>query len=520
MAHKGIVSAGHAQTAEAARLVLREGGNAFDAIVAAAFASCVAEPVLSSLGGGGFLLAHLPGGSNRLYDFFVHTPAQRPADQGALDFFPIVADFGTAQQEFHIGMGAIATPGVVKGMFQIHGDLGRMPMAEIVQPAVSMAREGIPITAFERYLFDVVEAIYAATGTSRQLFGSHVRPGELVQEGELLRLPELADTFEGLAREGEALFYRGDIAQSILIECRTGGGCLTARDLEDYQVLLREPLEHRYRDARLLTNPPPSCGGLLIAFSLSLLDPLDLHGMGFGSSDYLQVLARVMGATNKARMDHLLAGRDPTTMAEALFEPEHLAAYRRGVLHHPASLRGTTHMNVVDAAGNVASMTISNGEGCGHVIPGTGVMLNNMLGEEDLNPGGFHGWLPNQRMSSMMSPSLLFQPDGTIVATGSGGSNRIRTAILQVLLNLVDFQIPLEEAVTSPRIHFEEGLLSVEGGFRNHEVAALLKDFDRHKVWQERNLFFGGAHSASYHPRGPTLCGAADPRRQGVSLTA
>ncbi len=520
MAHKGIVSAGHARTAEAAQLILREGGNAFDAIIAAAFAGCVAEPVLSSLGGGGFLLAHLPDGSNRLYDFFVHTPAQRPADQQSLDFHPIIADFGTVQQEFHIGMGAVATPGIVKGMFQIHGDLGRMPMAEIVQPAATMARDGIPITAFERYLFDVVEAIYASTETSRQSFGSRRLPGKLVQEGELLRLPELADTFDALAREGEALFYRGDVAKKIIEECRTGGGCLTARDLKDYQVIKREPLAHRYRNGRLLTNPPPSCGGLLIAFALSLLDSLGLANMGFGSSEYLQVLARAMDITNKARMDHLLAGRDPAVMAKALFEPEHLAAYRRDVLSRPASLRGTTHMTVIDAAGNVASMTISNGEGCGHVIPGTGIMLNNMLGEEDLNPAGFHCWSPNQRMSSMMSPTLLFQLDGTVVATGSGGSNRIRTAILQVLLNLVDFQMPLEDAVNSPRIHFEQGLLNVEGGFQDHEVAALAKSFDKHKIWQERNLFFGGAHSASYHPRGPTIHGVGDPRRQGVSLTA
>ncbi len=520
MAQKGIVSAGHARTAEAAQLVLRDGGNAFDAIIAAAFAGCVAEPVLSSLGGGGFLIAHLANGPSRVYDFFVQTPSRRPPDAKALDFYPIVADFGTAQQEFHIGMGAIATPGVVKGVFEIHRDLGRMPMSEIVKPAVTMARDGIRITAFERYLFDVVEAIYASSETARQAYGSRTLPGKLVQEGELLRLPELADTFEALAREGETLFYRGDIAREILAECRTGGGCLTAEDLESYRVHRREPLEHRYRNARLLTNPPPSCGGLLIAFGLSLLSTLDLHAKGFGSSDHLHMLASVMDATNKARMDHLLAGRSAAALADALFEAEHLAAYQREVLQRCTSLRGTTHMCVIDATGNVASMTISNGEGCGHVTPGTGIMLNNMLGEQDLNPEGFHCWAPNQRMSSMMAPSLLFQPDGTVVATGSGGSNRIRTAVLQVLLNLVDFKMPLEDAVTSPRIHFEEGLLSVEGGFAEREVAALAREFDQHRLWPERNLFFGGAHSASYHPRGPVLQGAADPRRQGVSVMA
>ncbi len=519
MAHKGIVSAGHAKTAEAGRLILQEGGNAFDAIIAANFAACVAEPVLCSLGGGGFLLAHLPDGSNRLYDFFVHTPVTKPSVSD-LDFSPILADFGTVQQEFHIGIGSIATPGVVKGMFEVHRDLGRMPMEEIVQPAIAMAREGIPITAFQRYLFDVVESIYANSQSSRQLFGSHTLPGKLVQEGETLKLPEIAETLEALAREGETLFYRGDIAAKIVQECRNRGGCLTDRDLKKYRVFKREPLQLQYRDARFLTNPPPSCGGILIAFALSLLDVADLPDMGFGSATYLHTLARAMDATNKARMEHLLAGRAPSSLSEKLFEPEHLEAYRREVMGRPGNLRGTTHMNAIDAQGNVASMTISNGEGCGHVVPGTGIMLNNMLGEQDLNPDGFHRWLPDQRMSSMMSPTLLFQPDGTIVATGSGGSNRIRTAILQLLLNLVEFQMPLDEAVSGPRIHFEEGLLNVEGGFDPDEVATLVQDFGKSKIWQERNLFFGGAHSASYSPRGPTFHGAGDPRRQGVSLMA
>jgi len=519
MTIKGIIAAGHEKTAEAARVILEEGGNAFDAILAASFAASVAEPVLCSLGGGGFLMAHTADGHDTLYDFFVHTPVQRPTPD-ALDFYPILADFGTVTQEFHIGMGAIATPGVIKGVFEVHRDLGRMPMQRIVEPAATMAQEGIPITPFERYLFDVVEPIYSSTEGARRLFGSRRRPGELVQESEVLRMPELADTLVALAEAGEALFYRGEIAQRIVRDSREGGGCLTTEDLEGYQAARREPMAVTYREAQLLTNPPPSCGGILIAFTLGLLEGINIHELGFGTAEYLAGLAEAMGLTNKARMEQMAAGTDATGMARSLFEPALLETYRRQVMGRPESLRGTTHINVIDAEGNVASMTISNGEGCGHVIPGTGIMLNNMLGEQDLSPWGFHRWEPNQRMSSMMSPSVMLQPDGTIVATGSGGSNRIRTAILQVLLNLIDFQMPLQEAVSGPRIHFEEGLLSVEGGFRHEEVARLVKGFDNTKVWQERNLFFGGAHSACYHPQGPTFEGAADPRRLGVCLVA
>jgi gamma-glutamyltranspeptidase/glutathione hydrolase len=381
-----------------------------------------------------------------------------------------------------------------------------------------MAREGVEVTPFQRYLFDVVSAIYAGTPSSRALYASRQTAGQLVQAGERLRLPAFGDTLEVLAIEGDGLFYRGEIARRIARDCAERGGLLTMEDLEGYRVARRRPLQVSYRDVRLLVNPPPSCGGILTAFALSLLEGLNLHELGFGTSAYLSGLAEAMALTNKARMEHMLAGRDAEAMAKALFESAHLEAYRREVMGRSASVRGTTHMNVADAQGNVASMTISNGEGCGHVIPGTGIMLNNMLGEEDLNPGGFHRWEPNQRMSSMMMPTLLLRPDGTTIATGSGGSNRIRTAVLQVLLNLIDFELPLEEAVASPRIHYEDRLLSIEGGFSAGEVERLTATSVKTKVWQELNLFFGGAHTVSYSPLGPSFEAVGDPRRAGVGL--
>ncbi len=519
MGAKGIIAAGHEKTAEAARIILQEGGNAFDAIVGANFAAMMAEPVLSSLGGGGFLLAHLGAGGNRLYDFFAHTPRRRPPP-GTLDFRPILADFGAVTQEFHIGMGSIATPGMVKGMFEIHRDLGRMPMMEVIGPAVSMAREGIRVNAFQGYVFRIIGSIYTSSVESIAQFGNPEHPDRLVDEGDLLRLPRLADTLEVLAHEGEDLFYRGEIAAAIVGQCRENGGCLTDADLDNYRVLRRKPLTVSYRNVHLLLNPPPSCGGILIAFALELLKGRQLHELGFGSAEYLNTLADAMGLTNKARMEALVAGNTCEGAEAALFAPTLLATYRDEILGRGHSGKGTTHMSVVDGEGNIASMTVSNGEGCGYIVPDTGIMLNNMLGEEDLNPTGFHRWKPDQRLSSMMCPALMVQDDGNIVTTGSGGSNRIRTAILQVMLNLVDFRMPVSEAVISPRIHFEGGLLNVEGGFAPKEVEALVAEFPDHKVWEEKNLFFGGAHTVAYHPKSPTFEGIGDPRRAGVCTMA
>ncbi len=510
----GAVAAGHPRTAEAAAEMLRNGGNAFDAVLAGLCAACVAEPVLCSLGGGGFLLGwQADRGQAAVTDFFAHTPRRkRPPDE--LDFFPIVADFGTAQQEFHIGLGAIATPGVVRGLFDIHRRLGRLPMTEIVAPAVDFARGGVTLDRLQAYIFRIVAPIYTATPEAQAIYGAGRPRGELLGEGDTLRQPALADTLEALAREGDALFYEGEIARAIAGQCAAGGGHLTRDDLRHYRAVQRPPLGVAYRDAQFHTNPPPASGGILIAFALDLLRAVHLREWPPGSHGRLQLLAEVMAETNRARVEaHAAGGLDES----GLLSPRLLARYRAEIRGRAAGLRGTTHISVADRAGNLAALTVSNGEGCGRMVPGTGIMLNNMLGEEDLNPGGFHRWKPDERLTSMMAPSLLSWPDGRRVALGSGGSNRIRSAILQVVSHLVDDRLPLPEAVAAPRIHFERGRLSVEGGFAPAVIEALQAAYPQHQLWPERNLFFGGVHAVQYEDG--RFHGAGDPRRGGVFLT-
>ncbi|MGB0721772.1 MAG: gamma-glutamyltransferase [Gammaproteobacteria bacterium] len=511
---RGAVAAGHPLTAEAAAHALRAGGNAFDAAMASLCAACVAEPVLTSLGGGGFLLAQPRRGKAVLYDFFVQTPRQRrPADE--LDFHPILADFGTATQEFHIGLGAMATPGTVGGLFTVQRELGRLPMTEIVAPAVQYARDGVRLNALQAYVFSIVAPIFLSTEPARALFASATDANTLVGAGETLRLPELADTLEVLALEGERLFYEGEIGQALSAVSRAAGGYLDMDDLRHYRVIRRQPLDIRYRDTHVRTNPPPSSGGLLIGFALELLRDVNLGKRGFGSPDHLALLARVMELTNAARAEH--ADQELDEQHPLMTDAGILARYRAALADHPTFNRGTTHISVIDEEGNAASLTLSNGEGCGHVIPGTAIMMNNMLGEEDLNPEGFHRWRPAVRVSSMMAPSLLSAND-RLVALGSGGSNRIRTAIIQTLSNLVDFGMPPEDAIGQPRIHTERGRISIEPGFADASVDRLRESFTDIHLWEAPNLFFGGAHTVQFDGR--SFEGAGDPRRGGVFLRA
>ncbi len=494
----GVVAAGHRLTAEAAAGILAEGGNAFDAVLAGIAMACVAEPVLASLGGGGFLMARQADGDTALYDFFVDTPRhRRPASEAPIE--AIFADFGPVTQEFHIGLGTSATPGLVPGLFAIHEAHCSLPMARLFAPAIDAARSGMRLTRFQAYLFGVIAPILTASNCARATFAPG---GRLLGEGEVLKNTGLAKTFERLAEEGESLFIDGEIGQAICAQSQAEGGHLTVEDLTNYRVAKRDPLFWRHRGAELALNPPPAASGALIAYGLGVLEALD-----DAPADELHIY-RALAATNEARRTH------GEQLAEKLAGGALADEFAR-LASHPPAYRGTTHISVIDEAGNAAAASLSNGEGNGHMVGDYGFMLNNMLGEEDLSPNGIGTWREGVRLSSMMAPTIIREADGTVTALGTGGSNRIRTAILQVALNLVDRDMDLEAAVCAPRMHVEKsGKLSYEPGL---DMAAASDEAAEVHAWPERNLFFGGVHAARRHPDG-RLGGAGDPRRAGASV--
>jgi len=498
---KGVAAAGHAVTARAATEVMAEGGNAFDAACAAMMTACVCEPVLASPGGGGFLMAQTPDGEATLYDFFAHTPLHRRASE-EIEFKAIYADFGPATQEFHIGAGASATPGFVPGLFAVHGDLGRLPMSKVAAPAIRAARDGIETEPIHAYIYNIVAPIIQATQPSRELFAPK---GALPETGDVHANRDLAATYEALAAEGPDYFVDGKAGQAIIAQAREHGGHLTIDDLRGYTVARRKPLTWTHRAHRLSLNPAPAASGPLIALALAIAETE-------APSPDPVTTARIMGRVNAARPELL----EQLTGDVA---PETIAAEIARLAGHAPSYRGTTHISVIDGEGNAASVSISNGEGNGHIVEGCGFMLNNMLGEEDLHPGGFHAWTPDTRLSSMMAPTIITGPDGGLTALGTGGSNRIRSAIFQVALNLIDRGMAIDEAVAAPRLHVEKcGTVSFEDLLDPAERDALLAAFPHAQPWPERNLFFGGVHVAARHADG-LLQGAGDPRRGGVSLT-
>ena len=501
---RGVVAAGHELTARAAAEILEDGGNAFDAALAGVFMTFVAEAVFASPGGGGFLMARRAGHDDaNLLDFFAETPLKRrPASE--VEFFPIHADFGPAKQEFHIGPGSSATPGVVPGLFAMHEALCSLPMKRLVEPAVRAARRGFPLTEFQAYLFTVIAPILTASGGVASIFAPDGKP---MIAGTTFRNGELAETLEWLAEDGARLFVDGDVGKAIVAQSRDQGGYLTHNDLARYRVEWRGPLYWRHGDAIVALNPPPAASGALIAFGLGVIATLAEHGRTLDAI----ALRVAMEATNEARARH------GETLASRL-AGGHLATELEQTARHPAAYCGTTHVSVIDAEGNAAAISLSNGEGNGFIVGRFGFMLNNMLGEEDLAADGLGAWREGVRLSSMMAPTVILQEDGTVTALGTGGSNRIRSAILQVAVNLLDRGMSLETAVEAPRLHVErDGKTSFEPGFTEREERALLSLGERAHAWPEPNLFFGGVHAARRQPRGGVE-GAGDPRRQGVAL--
>jgi gamma-glutamyltranspeptidase/glutathione hydrolase len=496
---KGVVASGHRQVTAAAAEILRAGGNAFDAVVAAGFAAAVAEPALTSLGGGGFLLARTAQGRAVLFDFFVDTPG-RGLRAGELEphFLPVTVRFPGSEQIFNVGMGSVAVPGALKGYLHAHRRLGRLPLPEVLAPAIQLARDGVAVTGKQAYFLGLLTPIMTLTAAGRALFAPE---GRYLREGDVHRNPGLAAFLDTLPRDGERTFYRGELAERFARDMRDGAGLLTVADLAAYRVIEREPLPVDYRGYRLLTNPPPAFGGSLIGLTLRLLEAREVADLGFGSPGHLALLVAAMREVDRCRAEGYRspADIDPPGALDSL-ERVRVAS------------GGTTHVSVCDAEGNAASMTTSNGEGSGSFAAETGIMLNNMMGEDDLHPDGFHASPPGMRVASMMAPSLLLAGDRVRLVLGSGGSKRIRSAMVQVIGNVVDFGFDPRAAVEAPRLHWDGERVQVEPGFDRETLDKLAERWPLNR-WAVRDLYFGGVHAVA-----PDGAGAGDPRRGGCAV--
>ena len=486
---RGAVAGGHALTAQAGARALEAGGNAVDAAVAAALVSWVAESPLTGPGAGGFMLVHRARDkSTRVFDFFVAIPGL--GDEAELgEMHHVDVDFsGGSTQRFHIGAASCAIPGAALGLETAHRSFGRLPWRDLFPPAIELARNGVELNDGQAYLHRILDLILRHTPEARAVYEQENGP---LRVGDTLVQRDLADTLELLAENGAQELYTGELGAKIVEHIRAGGGCFTQRDLDEYRVIRRRPVQSRFCGEEFFSNPPPSRGGVLIAYGLPLLEEF---GVGEpGSAEAIDALARVM--------------------REQLQAPAGRGLLRALELGGAVVTRGTTHISVIDGSGNAVALTASTGAGSGIVIPGSGIHMNNMIGEFDIarKPR------PGARLSSGMSPSLVLRDGAPHVVVGSAGSLRLRGAVLQVVVNTVGHGLSVEEAIDRPRAHLDEqDVLHCEGGHDPAQLDKLEQMGWNVARWRNRNLFFGGAAAVTLE--NGELAAGGDPRRGGAGV--
>lgn len=456
-----------------------------DAAVASAFAATVCEPGLASLGGGGYLLVHTPQ-EDLVHDFFVDSPGiGRRTDAPIPTMERVIVGFSGADQAFHAGHGSLAVPGTLDGLVQAHDRHGQLPLTAVVAPARALAADGFELEPMQATVLRLLSRILSLTPESRQVYLPEDRPP---QAGETLANPALAEVLDGIGA-GEVRRFR-DLpgVDDLLEDVAAAGGALTAADLANYSPIERQSLVVEHCGARLVTNPSPALGGRILAVATQ---ELNLDGP---AAQDPQGVARVVAALRVA------TEREKTALANGI----------------PIATKGTTHVSVADADGMLASLTQSNGSCSGVMVAGTGVQINNVMGEEDLHPAGLHRMPPARRIPSMMAPSVLTLPDGRVVAMGSGGSERIRSALLHIIVGLVDRGLSPAAAVHQPRVHWDGSAVQAEPGLGD-EILARLRQGAPVTEWTDLDLYFGGAHIVVRGPEDATEA-VGDRRRGGVSV--
>jgi gamma-glutamyltranspeptidase/glutathione hydrolase len=490
--------------------IAQAGGNAFDVAVTAAFNLLVSNVLMCSAGGGGFASIRHPDGRVEIIDFFDAMPGKGLSPEYVKEYVkPKKATLGMAiHTETLYGHPTAGVPGVIKGLEYILNSYGTMPLKEVMQPAIKDAREGIKVNNSLIYIMQISQG---GPHWSNEYEINILTPEKTIPPlGYCLKQTDLARTLELIAEKGSDTFYKGEIADAIVEEMNRGGGLITYEDLKNYKVIVREPLKSTFKKHTLYTNPPPSSGGLTLVEMLQMIKLRE-----FGSSFTPQDRSIIAKIQKQALHDKYSRYIDPVTdlevSKEMLSEDYALQMYKK-IVPSPH----TTHLSCVDNTGRAIGITMSMGYDSGAAIPGTGIFMDNTLGELDLNPDGYLKNVPGNRLKSGMAPSILINEENKdIVVLGTAGASRISTCLLQIILNMVLLNDDLYTAICRSRYHYEENKLTMEPGIEIDK--SLLNENPEYIELSSLNMYLGGAHCARLL-NGKLPEAFVDPRRSGAAI--
>ncbi|HEY3051219.1 MAG TPA: gamma-glutamyltransferase [Gaiellaceae bacterium] len=453
------IAAGHPATADAGAEILQEGGSAADAAVAATLASCVAETVMTGLFGGGHgIYFDAATGRARNLDCFVAVPGLG-ADRREVALVELDIPFGIELVHYAVGIGSCGVPGVPAGLDALWKAYGRLPWPRLVEPALRLARESVPMPAAHAACLRMLEPVMTMNEGAR----IYSPGGSLLDEGDPLRQPGLVSALEAVSTEGARSAYEGAVGRALLALMEERGGFVTKEDLNAYDAVWSEPVELGFRGYELRTRA--------------------------GLTDFPGAAIRLRGL-------------------RGLEEPEQALALVAALLDELPAQNGTTNVSVLDDEGNACVLTTSLGLGSGDFVPGLDLHLNSMLGEADLFTEGLG---PGDRMASMMAPTLALDYEGVVLGAGAAGGTRLRSALLRVVAGILDEQLEPQAAVDRPRVHPAGSLVHLEAGFGPATIAALESAGFEVRSWPSRHHYFGGVSVVTRSAAG------ADPRRSGAA---
>jgi len=515
--------------------VLRSGGNAVDAAVAVGFALAVTYPFAGNIGGGGFMVIRLADGRETTIDFRERAPSRATRDM-FLD-----ASGQSVPDRAQFGALAAGVPGSVAGLAYARSHYGTRPLAELVAPAVALARGGFEVWWQLSESLTHVKPLLAKFPASLRTF--YTTDGSAPQPGDWLTQPELATTLQRIADAGPDAFYRGAVADLIVAEMQRTGGLISKDDLASYQPVERPAVTGTYRGYRIVSMGPPSSGGVAVIALLNVLEGFPLSDYGAGSSKSTHVLAEAERRVFADRAQWIgdpdfvrvpVAGLTSRGYAESLrrtIDPDHATPSSAVSAGSPTAYESneTTHFSVVDADGNAVAVTttINGGYGNGQVVPGAGFLLNNEMDDFTARPGQpnsaglvtgtTNAIAPGKRMLSSMTPTIVVKDGRNWLVTGSPGSGMIISTVLQTIVNMIDFGMNVQQAVDAPRMHHQwqpDVLLLEKPGFPADVVDAL--EARGHKTRTVEAI--GEAHAIAIDPATGIRLGAADPRGAGAAL--
>lgn len=521
-AENGMVASAHPLASGAGLEILKKGGNAVDAAVATAFALAVVEPNASGLGGGGFMVIKMNSQQAVTIDYRESAPAAATAKlyyQSENSF----SDFT------HRGAKSIGVPGVVAGLALAVEKYGTMKLDQVLEPAIRLATEGFIVTEnFAAMILQNYDLIFKNPATA----AIYLKDGLPLEQGALIKNPDLAETFRLLAIRGCKAFYRGELAQAIARQIHTEDGVITTADLRNYNALIKQPVSGTYRGFEIYSSAPPSGGGTHLIELLNILEGFDLKSMQHNSAEYIHILAEAMKMVFADKNENMADPSFYDVPVEKLTDKKYARRLQQRIDRRKACFdykpacfldsesSSTTHLSVVDGKHNVVALTqsINLWFGSGITVEGTGIILNNHLGDFSSESGLPNSISPNKRPVSSIAPTIILKDSKPLLTIGTPGGSRIISALAQIIINIVDFEMGIDEAIEAPRIHDYKKTLKLEGRI-SRDVSVKLEQLG-HKVaiHDDFDNYFGGAQGILIDYENKKMYGGADSRRDGVAI--